>query len=195
MKNRRSLATQIAAVILIGAAAYFARSKTPSPPTELADLPTSTPKNVVPTASPSSVSQILKSRSAPLPNAGDETALKLSERLAAQFESLKKEALDAIPTQSQLSKLDPENVHFTPKPVLDAAIKMGDVAQILKDHPELSNKGLEFYRQCAEAETSPTSIRASCYAEFKRLSKTHSSPVAEPRVPKPVKDLALKIMA
>lgn len=115
--------------------------------------------------------------------------------MLAQFSRVRTETLSLIPTQSQLRRLDHEETHFTPKQLLVASMKIGELAQMIEDHPELAEEGLRFYKQCAEMPRYPNAVRASCFVDFQKLNTQHPSSIPAPEITEQVRALAAKIMS
>jgi hypothetical protein len=117
----------------------------------------------------------------------------LSPGVLADFTALKTNALDMIPTAAEIQKLSTEDVHFTPKVVIEAAGEIGRVAEMIAAHPELSSRGLQFYKECAEKESAVEAIRATCLSDFKILQTRTGLSAPPPKVPKRVALLAEKL--
>jgi hypothetical protein len=196
--NRRSLVIIIGILVLLGAGAYLARELATAPAKVLAAAEVTQTTVAAPsagaTAAPSSegISQV-KTSDAHIQTV-QEPPIPLE--VETQFLNVRSQVLAAIPTQDQLRKLPTEQVHFTPKVLMIASLELGKMAELLQRYPILSSKGLSFYKECAEREGSPESVRASCLVNFIKLSKSSPrSRIAIPTVPTRVQDLAYKIMS
>ena len=114
-----------------------------------------------------------------------------------EFQKKASEVRQLIPTQEQLQKLTPEEVHFTPKLIQKAALGLGELAQLISDKPELAPEAIKFYRECAETDGNPVAIRASCFASHEQLiNKYHlheESLDVDERIDETVKNLAKKL--
>lgn len=88
-----------------------------------------------------------------------------------QFCQLVEAAQSNMPKKKDLQALPDEQVHYTPELIQRAALSVGQIAQAIADNKELVPEGLKFYRDCAEFEDSPNSIRASCYFNHEELIK------------------------
>jgi hypothetical protein len=87
----------------------------------------------------------------------------------AQFREKAEQTMQGLPTQADLQKLSPAQVHYTPEIIKKAALDVADLAQNIDDNPKLAPQGLQFYRKCAEKADAPKSVRANCYAEHEDL--------------------------
>jgi hypothetical protein len=144
--------------------------------------------------SPSMASAPLNSSAPPLTTASSSAAPKASEDLRREFSNLRQEVFQSMPTKADLAKLSDEDAHYTPQAMFNAAVELGKIAQAVADHPDLAPETFEFYKQCAEKELLPDSLRASCYAEFQKLLKSSGLSEALPQVPQNVIDLAAQVM-
>ena len=117
----------------------------------------------------------------------------VAPQLLANFEALRATAIGSIPTSADIQKLSSEDVHMTPKAIVEAAVEIGRVAEMIEAHPELSSQGLAFYRECAEKESAVESIRATCLSDFTTLRKRSGNSEALPKVPKRIALLAEKL--
>ena len=135
-----------------------------------------------------------ESTSAPSAASGPGLVANEGEEVRQDFSNLRQEVFQSMPTKEQLAKLSGEEVHFTPQVMLKAAVELGKIAQAVADHPGLAPEALEFYKQCAEKEISPNSLRASCYAEFEKLSESSGLNQSKPNVPESIRDLAAQVM-
>ena len=182
-KMRASRAAFLVLVLAALAVSIALWLKHPSP--ESAVLHASTAPS--PMSEPSPTPSLSLSSPAP-------TAPQVSELLHQQFSDLSQEVFKSIPTKAQLAKLPSEEVHYTPQVIFTASVELGKIAQMVSDNPGLAGDGLRFYKECAENEASPNSLRASCVAEFQRLSKSSGVSSDAPQVPQYVSDLAQKVM-
>jgi hypothetical protein len=206
--RHRSSTVIVAFALVLLAGVFFARRMAKMPAqveTSIAQTEAALDATLAATPSPNANAEPSPAAS-PTPStalgasAADTESLAADRSAQAEFERLSETALAAIPTRADLQKLDPESVHFTPQAVIAASLEIGKVAELLSVHPELSAKGLSFYKECAEQESAAESVRASCLAEFVRLSKKSTNdPEAEkieaPRVPKRIAALAKKILS
>jgi type IV secretory pathway VirB10-like protein len=196
-KMRASRAAFLVLVLAVLGVSIAFWLKHPSPESAVVQAPT--PSSLISEPSPTELSSpIPTGATAPSPpislSPPPPAAPQVSEALHQQFLDLSQEVFKSIPTKSQLAKLPPEEVHYTPQVMFTASVELGKIAQMVSDHPGLASDGLKFYKECAENEESPTSLRASCYAEFQRLSKSSGVSSDAPQVPQSVSDLAQKVM-
>ena len=135
---------------------------------------------------------------APLRNSKSQEAFQTSEIqkkenlsvVQAQFDEQAAKVFEAIPTVEELRKLPADELHETPEALLNAGVELGALAELVKAHPELSERALEFYEKCSLQDSSPMSVRAVCYSDFKTLAKRTNSGRALPPVPEKVRSLA-----
>lgn len=106
------------------------------------------------------------------------------------FRAFTAEVLHALPTRADLQRLSPEEVHHTPKLVVDAGVKMGEIAEILARQPELEGDAFFFYESCATGADYPQSVRALCYFHWDRLGKRLQRQVDSRKVPESVRRVA-----
>lgn len=89
-----------------------------------------------------------------------------------EFSDRLKSAWDQIPTLVMLQQLPQEEIHQTPRAVLQAANELGDLNDYVEKHPEYSWKAAEFFKNCALNQEFPPSIRAICFSDFQYTSVT-----------------------
>jgi hypothetical protein len=99
----------------------------------------------------------------------------LSSEKLQKFRALTEEVKKAIPTQADLQKMNEHDVHYTPEVIVKAGIAVGQVAEAISADPSLAAEGFKFYRECAETETNPNSVRATCFQNHEELMKTTSN--------------------
>ncbi|MBC7690282.1 MAG: hypothetical protein H7222_00805 [Methylotenera sp.] len=109
----------------------------------------------------------------------------------AQVERVEK----AIPTIQQVRALPAEALHETPAPVREAAEQLGEMSELLHQHPEKLEEGANFYRKCAAQTEYMGSIRALCAANLRNISVVLKKPelFQESEYPSNVKSLTDKI--
>ena len=81
------------------------------------------------------------------------------------------ETLRELPTKNQLQNLSAEEAHHTPRIVIEAGTKLGQVAEWLETHPETRKEARDFYARCAAQSGGIDSIRALCYYHFVKLTR------------------------
>jgi hypothetical protein len=92
-----------------------------------------------------------------------------------ELKHLTEKALQVMPTIHDLKELSSEEVHHTPDIILKEGQILGEIAQLIEDHPELGKQAIDFYEKCAKNADAPTSIRALCYFRFKKLDPNHEN--------------------
>ncbi len=95
---------------------------------------------------------------------GDEALnAEIKENLAAARKVLQKRAA--------VEKAKPEEVHHMPKATLDAAKRLGEIAELEAQHPEQAESFKEFYLECARDENTMTVTRAQCLNKYMKAAK------------------------
>lgn len=122
----------------------------------------------------------------------ENSAEKISER---DFERLAAKTLRSLPDKKQLQKLTEEEAHQTPRAIKEAGVELGRIAQVLHDQPEMAAQGLRFYDVCLKRESVPTSIRALCFSNARRISKKTGKSFVPGQLPDAVIHLADEIPA
>ncbi len=110
-----------------------------------------------------------------------------------EFRSFAGEVLRDLPTRADLQRLSPEEVHHTPKPVTDAGVKLGEIAEILAKQPELEGDAFGFYESCATGSDYPQSVRALCFFHWERLGKKLGRTIQPEKVPESVRRIAQQL--
>ena len=109
------------------------------------------------------------------------------------FKKIAEQAWLKIPKKSELQKLSSEEVHQAPKAMREAALVLGDMAQLIHDKPEYQREGFEFYEKCAHESEYPMSIRAICLSGYRKMAKALGSETKEDNVPQQVRALTNRI--
>jgi hypothetical protein len=120
--------------------------------------------------------------------------LAIKNQLRADFQAKQEDFLRSVPTREQMRALPPGKVHFTPQVIQVAAVKLAEVAELIDKNPDLQGEGFALYRSCAENESNPNSIRASCLVEFVHLKKQRGANDQLPTVPPHIAQLAKKLI-
>ena len=185
-----------AVLVVIGLAIWFLRSSQkadapkdhsePSvPQMSAAASPAVTPEPST-SAAPVSSAPVSSAVSSAIPAGSQAT-----EEKKLQFEKLVAKARATIPTVKELRALSEEELHTTPKSMVQAGIVIGDLAQAMKDDPSLVPQGIAFYQSCLFNDEYPTPIRALCYARATSHLKERGEKLEnESQVPANVRDLA-----
>ncbi len=191
-----------AVLVVIGLAIWFLRSS------QKADAPKDHSEPSVPqmsaAASPPAVTPAPSTSAAPVSSAPVSSApvssavssaipagSQATEEKKLQFEKLVAKARATIPTVKELRALSEEELHTTPKSMVQAGIVIGDLAQAMKDDPSLVPQGIAFYQSCLFNDEYPTPIRALCYARATSHLKERGEKLEnESQVPANVRDLA-----
>jgi hypothetical protein len=80
------------------------------------------------------------------------------------------DALQKMPTLHDLSRLNEEEVHFTPQIIREAGKRLAVIAQLAHDEPSTISEATLFYENCASGKDFPVSIRAICYSNLKSMN-------------------------
>jgi hypothetical protein len=100
-----------------------------------------------------------------------------------------------LPTLEDLSALSEEEVHHTPKIIIEGAGTIAEAIEEADSNPSLRKDTLQFLKSCAEKEDVAVSIRALCWRETLRKIpewKVFVS-ISDAKVSEDVKDLAAKL--
>jgi hypothetical protein len=125
-----------------------------------------------------SVNEERVNHSAKAPSGSLSPALSRQHR-APQIKSVAREDFRAhlvdvqksLPTRSDLQRLSPKDVHRTPKPIVDAGLKLSQIAQTLAEYPEWAQDAIGFYRECSGRDELASSIRALCFSNLEPWSE------------------------
>ena len=114
----------------------------------------------------------------------------------SEFSKLIAEVKLRIPTKKELQALDDSAVHFAPEVIQEAAFELARIAQAIIENEKLAPAGARFYQECAEMDTYPNSIRASCFINHKKLIEEYKLAADDlendPKINSFVKKLAKK---
>lgn len=88
----------------------------------------------------------------------------------AEFRGYLHKLHDSLPAKDKLPALKAEEVHGTPKVVVQAGIELGKVAEKIQEMPSLRPDALEFYKDCALDPQVFRSIRALCFSRAQLLN-------------------------
>jgi hypothetical protein len=116
-----------------------------------------------------------------------------TKKMPETFQQLAEKTWSTIPKLADLQKLSKEELHGTPKPIKAAALALGDLAQSIADHPEQKQDGYLFYEKCTEEKTFPTSVRATCLKNYRKLGADLRQRVDESNLPQGLRMLADKL--
>ena len=132
----------------------------------------------------------------PSPNPGPSLAqsqpTESAETPQASFELLLQKARAALPEQGAFKQYTSEDVHAPPKPLAEAALALGDVAEAVSKDPALVPRAQEFYRDCALG-NHPNTIRAFCLARARHHSPGREEPAWAAGLSDSVRELSHKV--
>ncbi len=193
------------AVIL--AALFLFWKQSPSPKSVTADRPSDvtpapsitaeTSKSSAPEKAAEDISKESPSASSNLKLVESTTKFPATPERRRQFLELTQKVESSFPTQKELQQLTDHQAHYTPEVIHKSAAGLGEIAQALADNKDLSADGIRFYRECAENEAHPSSLRATCFVNHEELLKKNpslgESLAKDAKIADQVKDLAKKI--
>jgi hypothetical protein len=107
-----------------------------------------------------------------------------------EFNELSEKVLRELPTISELSKLSNEEVHQTPRRILEAGLEIGKVVEMLEANPELTPQATQFYEKCSYNSNYPTSVRALCFSHLRTLDPSQAN---DSRIPAHIREISEKI--
>lgn len=93
----------------------------------------------------------------------EEVASKIQKNLAGARKILQQKAV--------IEKSRSEDLHHMPKVTLDAARRLGEIAELEAAHPEQAESFREFYLECARDDRTMTVTRAQCLDRYLKASK------------------------
>jgi hypothetical protein len=93
----------------------------------------------------------------------DEVAATIKKNLAGARKLLQQKAV--------IEQSKSEDVHHTPKVTVDAARRLGEIAELEAQHPEQAETFREFYLECARDESTMTVTRAQCLDKYIKAAK------------------------
>ena len=117
-----------------------------------------------PPAEPAAPAEVTNTaESAPVAAAEEPVREKIQENFQVAREAFQKKA--------EIAKAKPEEVHHMPRPTLDAARRLGEIAELEAQHPEQAESFREFYLECARDTDTITVIRAQCLDKYLKIAK------------------------
>jgi hypothetical protein len=93
-----------------------------------------------------------------------------SEQVAEEIQENLANARKIMQQKAAIAKAKPEEVHHVPKQTLDAAKRLGEIAELEAQHPEQAESFREFYLECARDENTITVTRAQCLDKYMKAS-------------------------
>lgn len=97
----------------------------------------------------------------------------------AEFQKKLDAAQENFPTSDKIAALPDEQVHDTPRPLVDAGFQIGEIAEAITKNPALGAQGMEFYGKCARRAELAVSVRAHCLHNLRELGKRRDETVKE----------------
>jgi cytoskeletal protein RodZ len=101
----------------------------------------------------------------------DESATVPSDEVAAKIKKNLAGARKLLQQKAAIEKAKSEEVHETPKVTVDAARRLGEIAELEAAHPEQAETFREFYLECARDESTMTVTRAQCLDKYIKAAK------------------------
>lgn len=124
---------------------------------------------------------------------------KLSQKQKKAIERFREQAqsiLDRLPYQEDLQKLEDNQVHSIPQSLLQTGRDLGKLKELVLMYPdfqELQKEAKLFYKDCADQEGYPTSIRSLCLFNRLQLARNHNENFDLSAYPPEIKKLVLEL--
>ncbi len=113
-----------------------------------------------------------------------------------QFERRAQEIQSKLPRKADLQKLEDDQVHSIPQELLQTGRQLGQLKEMVlryPDNPVLQERAKEFYKNCADDEGYPTSIRSLCLFNRLQLAKNSGEDFDISPYPLEIKELVLQL--
>jgi hypothetical protein len=94
-----------------------------------------------------------------------------SDQVAATIKKNLAGARKLLQQKAVIEQSKSEDVHHTPKVTVDAARRLGEIAELEAQHPEQADTFREFYLECARDESTMTVTRAQCLDKYMKAAK------------------------
>lgn len=104
--------------------------------------------------------------------------------------------LDKLPIKSDLQKLEENQVHSIPQELLKTGRELGKLKELVIKYPdfkELQDEAKSYYKNCADQDQYPTSIRSLCLFNRLQLAKNHNEEFDLSPYPLEIKQLVLEL--
>jgi hypothetical protein len=101
----------------------------------------------------------------------EESVSEPSEDVASRIKKNLAGARKLLQQKAAIEKMKSEEVHDTPKVTLDAARRLGEIAELEAAHPEQAESFRDFYLECARDESTMTVTRAQCLDKYIKAAK------------------------
>ena len=101
----------------------------------------------------------------------DEAVNEPSEEVASKIKQNLSGARKLLQQKAAIQKMNSEEVHDTPKVTLDAAKRLGEIAELEAAHPEQAESFRDFYLECARDDSTMTVTRAQCLDRYIKAAK------------------------
>lgn len=95
---------------------------------------------------------------------------------SSQFQEESSAVLKGLPSLAELKEQVRKNPHYTPPALIRAGMRLGKIAQAIRENPSLQSEGIAFYQDCVSKVDLPKSIRAVCFTDLKKLVSSVSVP-------------------
>jgi hypothetical protein len=162
MNRNRSKLIALAALLMAGGLLLIRNNRNnaePSTPPALAPRPDE--------------AEVLKKLATPEEKSKSPAPVKPREEMSAtaknEFRDFTDRLLRELPKTKDLQSLPAQDAHSTPPAIREAAVQLGQVAELLSKNPELKPEGLDFYEKCSLTQDYPNSVRALCLNRALRL--------------------------
>lgn len=94
-----------------------------------------------------------------------------SEEVASKIKKNLAGARKLLQQKAAIEKMKSDEVHDMPKVTLDAAKRLGEIAELEAAHPEQAETFRDFYLECARDERTMTVTRAQCLDRYIKAAK------------------------
>lgn len=124
---------------------------------------------------------------------------KLTQKQKTAIETFREQAqsiLDRLPYQEDLQKLEDNQVHSIPQSLLQTGRDLGKLKELVLMYPdfqEMQQEAKIFYKDCADQEGYPTSIRSLCLFNRLQLARNHNENFDLSSYPPEIKKLVLEL--
>jgi hypothetical protein len=101
------------------------------------------------------------------------------EAVAAEIRKNLSKARATMQKKAAITQASANEVHHMPRQTLDAARRLGEIAELEAQHPEQAESFREFYLECARDEQTITVTRAQCLDKYVKASSLETAALKE----------------
>lgn len=109
-----------------------------------------------------------------------------------KFETYLTETLSNLPNKTKLQKLSPDEIHYSPRMIMEAGARLGRIKRQLKLNANFVPSAMKFYTECASQNDGATPVRGLCLANLIHLKTKAGETVDKTKYPARVFELAEK---